>query len=101
MVMAQAIADINNSVTRDGIEHAKVFAQQYMLGKGLKKFGERGKEATMKELDQLHRRTCFTPIHVKDMSEEEKKKAQAALLFLTEKRDKSIKGRLVYNGKPT
>jgi hypothetical protein len=24
-----------------------------------------------------------------------------ALMFLTEKRDKSVKGRMVYNGKPT
>ena len=31
----------------------------------------------------------------------EKEKAQNALMFLTEKKDKSVKGRLVYNGKPT
>jgi hypothetical protein len=31
----------------------------------------------------------------------EKKKAQMALMFLTEKRDGSVKGRMVYNGKPT
>jgi hypothetical protein len=31
----------------------------------------------------------------------EKKKAMESLLFLTEKRDGRIKGRMVYNGKPT
>ena len=31
----------------------------------------------------------------------ERKKAQVALMFLTEKRDESVKGRMVYNGKPT
>ena len=71
------------------------------MGKGLKKFGQRGEDATIKELEQLHKRTCFTPIHVNKMSADEKKKAQDALLFLTEKRDKSVKGRMVFNGKPT
>ena len=44
---------------------------------------------------------CFTPIDISKLSQEEKKKAQMALLFLTEKRDGSIKGCMVYNGKPT
>ena len=35
------------------------------------------------------------------MTKEERRKAQVALMFLTEKRDGSIKAREVYNGKPT
>jgi hypothetical protein len=35
------------------------------------------------------------------MRPSECKKAQIALMFLTEKRDKSVKGRMEYNGKPT
>jgi predicted transcriptional regulator len=35
------------------------------------------------------------------MTAEEKRKALEALIFLTEKRDKSIKGRMVANGKPS
>ena len=31
----------------------------------------------------------------------ERRKAMGALMFLTEKRDKSVKGRMVYNRKPT
>ena len=77
------------------------FGQQYILQTGLKLFGSRGREATGKELKQLHDRVCFKPILVSEMSPTEKKKAQDALMFLTEKRDKSIKGRMVYNGKPT
>jgi hypothetical protein len=38
---------------------------------------------------------------VSQLSISEKHKAQEALMFLTEKRDGSIKGRMVYNGKPT
>jgi hypothetical protein len=35
------------------------------------------------------------------MKHSKRKKAQMALMFLTEKRDKSLKGRMVYNRKPT
>ncbi len=38
---------------------------------------------------------------VRDLTNSEKKKAQESFMFLTEKNDKKIKGRLVYNGKPT
>ncbi len=31
----------------------------------------------------------------------EQKRAQQALMFISEKRDKTTKGRMVYNGKPT
>jgi hypothetical protein len=44
---------------------------------------------------------CFAPLKVKEMKPSERKKAQMGLMFLTEKRDKSVKGRVVYNGKPT
>ena len=44
---------------------------------------------------------CFGPRHKRDLNTREIKKAMEALLFLTEKRDKTVKGRAVYNGKPT
>ena len=77
------------------------FAQQYLLQEGLKRFGEKGRAAVMKEVKQLHDRVCFTPIKLHEMSREEKLKAQRALIFLTQKRDESIKARQVFNGKPT
>ena len=43
----------------------------------------------------------FSPIKVDEMSRSERKKAQIALTYLTQKRDGSIKGRTVYNGTPT
>jgi len=81
--------------------HAAAHAQQYALKKGLQKFGERGSEGAMKELEQLHRRTCFSPVDVSTMTQEERVKAMVAIMLLTEKRDGSIKGCCVYNGKPT
>jgi hypothetical protein len=46
-------------------------------------------------------RESFAPMKVKEMKPSKRKKAQMALMFLTEKRDKSVKGRMVYNRKPT
>ena len=82
-------------------EHGYAFGQQFILEKGLKVFGERGQEAAKQEMDQLYKRNCFTPVNVKEMTKSERKKAQRALLFLTEKRDGSCKGRTVYDGSRT
>ena len=78
-----------------------MFGQQYVIQKGLDKFGDSAKTGAMKELDQLHKRNCFTPINVKDMSPNEKAKAQNGIMLVTEKRDKSVKGWLVYDRSKT
>jgi hypothetical protein len=61
----------------------------------------KGSDAITKELDQLHKRNCFALIDVSKLTVGGKKKAQHALMLLTEKRDGSVKGRSVYSGKPT
>ena len=63
-----------------------------MVQRGLKKFGQKGADAATKEMDQLHRQNYFTPIDVASMTQEERRKTVEALMFLTEKRDKTIKG---------
>ena len=88
------------------IQQAFSFGQQYMLQKGLKVFGQRGYDAAEAEIHQLHDRVCFKPVSVATMTAEEKRKAMEALMFLTEKRpdlegNTKVKGRMVYNGKPT
>jgi hypothetical protein len=97
MLIARFIQDRMMNVNK----HGASFTQQCMLQKGLKVFGNKGHEAWMKEIDQLHKRRCFAPLKVKEMKPSERKKAQIALMFLTEKRDKSVKGRMVCNRKPT
>ena len=91
-VMAMAIDTIRGIVL--GQTH-------YSVKKGIKAFGVQGKEAVLKEIKQLHDRTCFEPILIKDLTPLERRRAMEALIFLTEKRDGSIKARQVYNGKPT
>jgi hypothetical protein len=97
MLIARFIQDITMNVNK----HGASFTQPCMLQKGLKVFGSKGHEALMKEIDQLHKRTCFAPLKIKEIKPSKRKKAQMALMFLTEKRDKSVKARMVYNRKPT
>jgi hypothetical protein len=52
-------------------------------------------------MNQLHRQNCFPPILVAEMSLKEQRKAQQALMFISDKRDKTVKGQMMYNGKPT
>jgi len=89
IVAARTIESINYQVSQKGAG----FSQQYILQKGLKKFGDKGRKAAVEELDQLHKRNCFEPVDVSQMTKSEKRKAMDSLLFLTEKRDGRVKGR--------
>jgi hypothetical protein len=93
VVAARAI----NAITHAASQRGSGFAQQYILQKGLKKHGKKGKQAAIEEIDQLRHRNCFNPIDISMLTPSEKKKAKWSLLFLTEKRDGRTKGRLVYN----
>ena len=64
-------------------------------------FKEKGHAAAMKELNQLHKRMCFTPVDINDLTASEKKKAIEAMMLLSEKKDKTVKNQMVYNGKPS
>ena len=96
-LIAQFIVKCNGEATR--LETSN--GMQYVLQKGLKVFGEKGREAAIKEVKQMLQRTCFVPISVKELTPEERRRTVEAILLLTEKRDGSNKGRLVYNGKPS
>ena len=52
-------------------------------------------------MKQLYTRDCFALLYIEQLTESEKKKIVDAIMLLQEKRDKTIKGRCVYNGKPT
>ena len=68
------------------------FVQTYSLKKGLTKFGQKGYDAAMGEMRQLHERTCFKPINVSNLTHVERRRALESLIFLVEKRDGRIKG---------
>ena len=57
----------------------------------VKTFGEKGKEAAVKE---QHARKCFAPAAIEALSKIERDRAQQALTHLTKKRDGTTKGRM-------
>ena len=58
--IVRLIVDINTKATNDEI----ALIQQFILKKGLKEYGDAGYKAALKEVAQLHKRTCFTPLPV-------------------------------------
>ena len=61
-------------------EHV-VFNQMLWKG-GLKKHGDKGAEAIMKEFSQLHDRETFVPVHRKDLTNEQRREALKSFMFL-------------------
>ena len=97
--MASLMVDMHHR-SEDVISNT-CLGQQYILQKGLKVFKEKGVQATKKEADQLHGREAFAPIDVAEMTDIEREHACDAIMFLSEKCDKTVKGRMVFNGKPS
>jgi hypothetical protein len=65
----------------------------------MKQLKQRGEDAVSIELSQLHLRdSTVTPINPKDLTDEERKEVLESHLFLREKRDATIKGRMVAGG---
>jgi hypothetical protein len=72
---------------------------QYSINAGLKKFGAQGEAAVTKELKQLHDMITFFPMDPNELTAEQKRKAIASLMFLTEKRNGDVKGRACADGR--
>ncbi len=73
-------------------------AGQYQMEAGIKRSGERGDLAVTKELDQFNQYKVFEPKHANDLSEEDRKKVLSLLIFLKEKKNRTIKARSCVNG---
>ena len=69
--------------------------QQYVvtcsLKAGINEFGTQDKASAHKEMKQVHDRSCFWPAHKCSLNKSQIQRAIESLLFLTEKRDKTIK----------
>lgn len=92
VLVSQAIEQYNN------IE-ASLVTPQYGVKRGLEIFGEKGAEAVLKELKQLHDLSVVSPVHPRDMTKEEIKRALPYLMFLKRKRCGKIKGRGCADGR--
>jgi hypothetical protein len=71
---------------------------QYQLKAGIKHFGDQGGIAVTKELQQFNMYGVFEPKLADELTDDDKKKALASLIFLKEKRNGDIKVRSCING---
>ena len=99
-VLAMIMTELNERVESRRMEFGEQHIVTYSLQQGLKKFGERAKSSAHKEMKQLHDRECFKPIHKNSMNCAERKRMLRSLIFLTEKRDGTIKSRQCADGSP-
>ena len=83
----------NNQTKIAGVCNTNTFS----LNKGILKFGQKGKQAVNKELSQLRNKEVFKPVMISQLTKEENQKATSSLIFLTEKRDGTIKVRACAN----
>ena len=72
--------------------------RKFSLKRGLKVYGEKGRAAVESELFQVHDRGVFEPQDPKKLTYQEIKDCLESHLFLEEKKDKVIKGRIVGGG---
>jgi hypothetical protein len=70
---------------------------QHSVKKGLRLFSDKGVDAVMKELDQLHARKVLKP--TKNLNCKERRDALQYLMFLKEKRNGIIKARGCADGR--
>ena len=76
-----------------------VILMQYSLNKGLRNLGVQAQNATAKELKQHHDLSTITPLNPEKLNKKQKQGAVSSLMFLKEKRDSEIKGRMCANGR--
>ncbi len=94
---------IDAALTTTSEDELKVWGYvmtQYNLKPGLRKFGQRGQTAAVKELTQLHIMDTWTPLQAEKLLQEQRMRALSSLLFLKEKRTGDIKGRACINKAP-
>jgi len=83
-----------------GFEDAFIFLTEQMSAKaGLKKFGKKGADAIVAEMQQLHYRNVIKPMMGNELSREEKRRALQYLMLLKQKRCGKIKARGCADGR--
>ena len=75
-----------------------IFSQHFSLKKGLELFGGNADMVVQKELNQIHQMDTYEPVHKSNLTFEDRKKALASLMFITEKRNGDIKARKIADG---
>jgi hypothetical protein len=78
------------------VEH--LHATTYSLRAAIKRFGPRGRDAAKAEMEQLHQRNCWSPVHKNELSPTEIRRALEMIFFVSEKSNGDLKGRSCADG---
>lgn len=95
----QMIVLVSRAIEEYNKLEASLATPQYTLNKGLKIFGEAGSAAVYKELLQFHNRRVITPKRIKELTEQQIKRALPYLMFLKAKKSGVIKARGCADGR--
>ena len=87
--------DFHKAETKDVIA---IMTQLYFKV-GLKQWGDKAHSAAKSDMNQLHLRNTFIPMHRHDMTYEEHQMVLKLHIFFKKKRDGKIKGLTVAGGK--
>ena len=76
-----------------------MFAQAYNLVKRIKEFGDKRSKTAHSKMKQLHNQIVFKPIMINKLSSTERKRAMKGLIFLTKKKNGTIKAKTCANSR--
>ena len=75
-----------------------IMVEHYSMKKGIDLFGDRVETAVTKELKEMNNMNIYKRKHAHELTYQERKNTLALLLFITVKRDGTIRARLVGDG---
>jgi hypothetical protein len=90
-VTAMIMCQFNERIIKHELKYGEQLVATYSLKKGIEKFGEKARQASLNEMKQLYDRECFKPIKYDSLNALEKKRALESLIFLTEKKMEVLK----------
>ena len=90
-VLVTVITTFNKHMDHVVEEHGQQHVVTCSLKAGINKFGNQAKASANKVMKQLHDQSCFRPVHKCLLNKPDRQRAMESVLFLTEKRDKTIR----------
>ena len=88
----------NHGAVQNELEVTAFIMDQLSLKSGLKKWGNKGRGAIHSEMNHIHMRDMFIPLHRKCLTKEQRDTILESHIFLKENRDGTLKGRTVAGG---
>jgi len=71
--------------------HEHVLITQMCIKAGIKRFGQKGSDVLLKELNKLHSRDALLKLMKNNLSSADRRRALRYLMFIKKKRDRTIK----------